>query len=459
MQTLPSLHFGDSCWQFPLCDASAIVLAEMLVRETSDELRDQLIDGLKQDPFLALWMICRAGENEVKFNDIPQMGDWFVPNALKILNWTDDPGESMSTSRKRREEWADRVGAAVVSAHSAGGGICLPRFYFGLDDWLSDCGSSITKEEILRGVSCIPAEFAQRVDKISRNKATDATAADRLASDRQALSARKRWLADIPGIGRCLMHLVQKLQRLKLLEEEFSSSLEREKLNSLKQFAYGAGHEINNPLANISTRAQTLLQDEHDPERRRKLATINSQAFRAHEMIADLMLFAKPPKLIRQSCDLTQLLTELVAELTPEATSKGIRIAFEASTDRLMASVDPDQIAVVIRALAMNAFEAIGPLGGRVAITVNRHSLADDGQVEVIIRDNGPGISDEVRRHLFNPFYSGREAGRGIGFGLSKCWRIVTDHGGTIFVDSQMDRGATFTMSLPVEMQDGINDF
>ena len=68
---------------------------------------------------------------------------------------------------------------------------------------------------------------------------------------------------------------------------------------------------------------------------------------------------------------------------------------------------------------------------------------------EVIVRDDGPGISEAVRRHLFDPFFSGREAGRGLGFGLSKCWRIVTDHGGRVVVNNVEGGGAEFTIALP----------
>src|SRR5438309_9187168 len=87
---------------------------------------------------------------------------------------------------------------------------------------------------------------------------------------------------------------------------DFDSALESAKLQALYNFAYGLSHEINNPLANIATRAQTLLLDEKDPERRRKLATIVQQAFRAHEMIADLMLFARPPAVRAQEVDLAR---------------------------------------------------------------------------------------------------------------------------------------------------------
>jgi signal transduction histidine kinase len=73
--------------------------------------------------------------------------------------------------------------------------------------------------------------------------------------------------------------------------------------------------------------------------------------------------------------------------------------------------------------------------------------------VRISIRDSGPGIRPEERRHLFDPFYSARQAGRGLGLGLSKAWRIVANHGGRIEVQSEPGQGATFIISLPVRLQ------
>ena len=105
---------------------------------------------------------------------------------------------------------------------------------------------------------------------------------------------------------------------------------------------------------------------------------------------------------------------------------------------------DATQLMVALRAVCDNALEALGQ-GGHVEVLVQ----AAEGGARVAIRDDGPGISPELRRHLFDPFYSGRAAGRGIGLGLSKCWRIVTNHGGRIEVDCGLGRGATFTITLP----------
>jgi signal transduction histidine kinase len=257
---------------------------------------------------------------------------------------------------------------------------------------------------------------------------------------------------------------------------DFVAALEAAKLEALYQFAYGLSHEINNPLANIATRAQTLLVDERDPERRRKLATINQQAFRAHEMIADLMLFARPPALQLLPTDMAELADRVVAEMRPLAEEQGAALLRSGTTQPLIANVDPTQIAVALRALVQNSLDAMRG-SGRIEVSAESvlstpHSvLSTQGaphppiptphfapapnpqsairNLKLAVADTGPGITPEIRPHIFDPFFSGREAGRGLGLGLSKAWRIVREHGGTIEVESPSTGGAVFTIALP----------
>jgi signal transduction histidine kinase len=229
---------------------------------------------------------------------------------------------------------------------------------------------------------------------------------------------------------------------------EFDDRLEREKLAALQELAYGAGHEINNPLANIAARAQTLLEDESDPQRRRKLVAIHRQAMRAHEMIADLMLFARPPKMTLAHCDLRQLVQQVIEEQRDTAASRSIELTCDVGESPLVVRADATQMAVAVAAIVTNALEAVGEQGHVSAMAQPR---TENGTrwADVIVRDDGPGVSETVRRHLFDPFFSGREAGRGLGFGLSKCWRIVTDHGGRVWVLNSPAGGAEFTVALP----------
>jgi signal transduction histidine kinase len=230
----------------------------------------------------------------------------------------------------------------------------------------------------------------------------------------------------------------------KIADRQIADALERAKLEAMKELAYGASHEINNPLANISTRAQTLLKLETDPEKRRMLAAIHSQAMRAHEMIADLMLFARPPELKRSRFNLVELLRRVIAEMHPQAAEQRTALNLKPSPESIEIEADATQLAVAIRALIQNSLEALGSEG-----TVQLQASVNNTEILITVTDNGPGIPPEIRPHIFEPFYSGREAGRGLGFGLSKCWRIITDHAGTIQIDDVMKKGAVFRIILP----------
>lgn len=264
------------------------------------------------------------------------------------------------------------------------------------------------------------------------------------------------FLAQEPDIAWRLPALVALLADHERKLAAFNDRLEHEKLESLKELAYGASHEINNPLANIAARAQMLLREETDPERQRKLAAIHRQAMRAHEMIADLMLFARPPKLQPTTCDLRDVARRVVGELAETAQERRIELRCDAAEDAIVLEGDATQLAVAIQAVVTNSLEAVG-IGGHVDVAVRRTAVGGHEWVEVVVQDDGPGISDQVRQHMFDPFYSGREAGRGLGFGLSKCWRIVTDHGGQIIVGKSARRGAQLSILLPAAHQAAID--
>jgi signal transduction histidine kinase len=231
---------------------------------------------------------------------------------------------------------------------------------------------------------------------------------------------------------------------------DFNARLEHEKLEAVKELAYGASHEINNPLANIAVRAQTLLRDESDPERSRKLAAIHRQAMRAHEMIADLMLFARPPKLNFETCDLRQIARQVAGELGEIAADQDTELSLDLTMASIEVQADQTQLAVAIHALVTNALEATGE-GGHVRVSVRKTEIGDELLAEISVRDDGPGVSEKIRERMFDPFFSGREAGRGLGFGLSKCWRIVTDHGGRVVVERPASGGAEIAILLKME--------
>ncbi len=335
-------------------------------------------------------------------------------------------------------QWLGRKPQAKRAAPSKAT-VLLPRW---LADELAAIRNSPT-DQVASPADCVA--LALRTSAAPTRSASGAAGVnfDRRRHKTQAAAVGKAWLAPSPAAA-WLPTLAAMLKRLHVLETDFQQTLEAEKLESLKELAYGAGHEINNPLANISARAQTLLVDESNPERRRLLAAINTQAFRAHEMIADMMLFARPPQLRPASTDLGALVQTVADEFAPQAAAQQVRLVYQPPAGLIMATIDPTRIHEALAALCTNALEAL-VTGGRLELAVRS---AGDG-VQISVADTGPGISPEVRQHLFDPFYSGREAGRGLGFGLSKCWRIARLHGGQVDVSCPNAGGATFTITVP----------
>jgi signal transduction histidine kinase len=233
------------------------------------------------------------------------------------------------------------------------------------------------------------------------------------------------------------------------MSDDFDARLLREKLASLKEFAYGASHELNNPLFNISSRAQSLLRDERDPQRRQKLATIYSHAMRASQMIQEMALAAHPPRPALALVDAGSVLREVKTELTPVAQQHGIELSCAGSESDLTLVADATQIAVLVRELCLNAINALGRSAKTGTVKISAAVDAHADGIVITVTDDGPGLDERARRHLFDPFFSGYESGRGLGFGLTKCWQIVDVHGGQIVVHSQPGRGTSFVVHLP----------
>nr|AUN35778.1 sensor histidine kinase [uncultured bacterium] len=228
-----------------------------------------------------------------------------------------------------------------------------------------------------------------------------------------------------------------------------SRDLEAAKLAALAEFAAGAGHEINNPLATISGRVQLLLRDETDPERRRTLTTIGGQVYRIRDMIGDLMLFARPPAPQPQMLDLNAVVQSVSGSFAEKLADAQCTLQIDAEGN-LAIWADGRQLEIVIGCLLQNSIEASSP-GGLIRLETRSGHEANQRMAVVRVTDNGSGIDETTREHLFDPFFSGRRAGRGLGFGLSKCWRIVTNHAGRISVASAPGDATTFEVIWPAE--------
>ncbi len=237
-----------------------------------------------------------------------------------------------------------------------------------------------------------------------------------------------------------LCHLVLRHQTL---ESRFVAELQRQKHEAIYQFAYGLSHELNNPLANIATRGGVLAQREAHPQRRALLEAIVANAMRGCEMLGDLMLVARPPTLQFKSTRIDALLTAVVEQARCWAKGLNIEITLDAHSQRIL-QLDGAAMREALWALLRNALEAM-PDGGSVNVSSND---GDAQSVRVEIADQGGGLSRAALEYCFDPYYSGREAGRGLGLGLAKARRIIELHGGELSLVNHPHQGASAIVVL-----------
>jgi signal transduction histidine kinase len=231
-------------------------------------------------------------------------------------------------------------------------------------------------------------------------------------------------------------------------EEAWAAAVHQARLEGLYQLAYGLSHEINNPLANITARAQSLLVGESDPQRRRALATIVQQALRAYEMIADLMVVARPPAPRPSWVDVKNVAGRVLEQFQPAAQDQGTCLQLRCPEPLPALWLDETHLGAMLAALLRNALQALRQ-GGNVWVTIEPGPApAPEASVRLIVTDDGPGIPDDHQPHLFDPFFSGREAGRGLGLGLCKVWRIAQLYGGRVQVTSTPGQGTQVVVEL-----------
>lgn len=461
MRHLPAIECGPGRWALPMADRTALLLTDLLLTEDRAGMSGTFAVALQSDPPMALWTAVMAAREGYRLGTIPELADWLVQHASAGLQWppeSDDPSQPAEEPRQRlldlvRESIS--VGSLAAELASTGGSSFqresagLAGLLHGASAWFAESDADHAggvPEQLREWLSGPPAEAVRAAVLAAEILAGNHPPPDiDVAAVRgRAEQAAQAWATPLPGVSNRLPRLAARLARLEQLELRFHELLEYEKLEAMAELAAGAGHEINNPLAIIAGRAQLFLEDETDPERRREAAVIVAQVKRAHEMIADLRLFARPPRPEPQQFDLTALVESLVAESAPAAAERSIELVRTGQSGPLIVELDPVQIRVAVQAVVRNALEAIGR-NGRVEIGLE----ADEASVTIRVADNGPGIAAEDRRHIFDPFFSARQAGRGLGMGLSKCWRIVANHKGEIQVESQAGRGAAFTVRLP----------
>jgi signal transduction histidine kinase len=214
------------------------------------------------------------------------------------------------------------------------------------------------------------------------------------------------------------------------------------------EMAAGAAHELNNPLAIISGRAQMLARPDADAELQRSTAIIAENAQRASDLVAELMGFAKPAPPQTTDWPLRGLLDELRRRWSDSGEFPAERFEIFLSDDSVQIRADFPQIRTLFDELIRNAAQALRA-AERPLLTVNCKGHVADERVVIEVVDNGIGMTPDIAERAFTPFFSHRPAGRGRGMGLSRAARFAEINGGRIRLASRPGEGTCVTVELP----------
>ncbi|MEJ5328671.1 MAG: ATP-binding protein [Desulfobaccales bacterium] len=234
----------------------------------------------------------------------------------------------------------------------------------------------------------------------------------------------------------------QKTQELKESQERL---LRSERFAAVGEAASYVSHEIKNPLMVIGGLAHQVAKRLEDrPELQEKLRLIREEVRRLETFLGDLRDFTRPAQPVMTQVNLNQVIQEVEKLLETEAKKRGIEIVEDLDSRLPPVSADPNQMKQVLLNLMKNALEAMDG-GGRLVLK----SGAEEEKVWFSVTDTGVGMSPEVLAKIFNPFFTTKD--KGTGLGLAVIHKIITDHHGSILVESTPGQGSTFVVKLPKE--------
>jgi signal transduction histidine kinase len=247
--------------------------------------------------------------------------------------------------------------------------------------------------------------------------------------------------------------LVRRLQAERELAKEkmqFEAQLaDYEKYASLAQLALGAAHEINNPLLGILSHLEWEKKSAKDQSSREEIDQCIEGAKRISSAVRGLLNYARPGPLLLGRIHLDRLVAETVAFIAHQPMFRTIHLENRVPSDLPAITADSNQISQVLMNLLLNAAQATPP-GGTVTISAEKVMFND--KIELRVGDTGAGIPPDILPHVFEPFFTTKR-NQGTGLGLSISQAYVRSHNGSIHVESEMNRGTTVRIVLPIRQE------
>ncbi len=263
---------------------------------------------------------------------------------------------------------------------------------------------------------------------------------------------------EVGRLGRGFNAMVAQLaETQRRLKDRHAEEIRRaEHLAALGKMAAGVAHEINNPLAGMQNCVRTLLKKAGDDTQGiQYLSMVQEGLGRIGRTVRELLDFAHEAKPKMAQAELTPLLRRCLTLLEHELKARRISAAFSADPRIPALRGDFQQLEQLFLNILLNGVEAM-PNGGSLTVTAGLQQRHSGAFTEVRITDTGIGISSDHLPRIFDPFFTTKEMGKGTGLGLSVSYGIVKTHGGSIEVQSEVGKGSTVTVMLPVREGEGI---
>ncbi len=223
-----------------------------------------------------------------------------------------------------------------------------------------------------------------------------------------------------------------------------------ERLSAIGELAAVLAHEIRNPLGSIKGTAEILKDDFRPGDRKYEfLEILLKESERLNRVVEDFLRLARPQRAIMVDCDVAEELDNVIALVTAEAGKRGVELELKPATLPRLEG-DPEKLRQAFLNLILNGLQATPP-GGNVIISASYPERADEepARIEISFADSGAGMSAEIVEKIFEPFFTNKEDGTGLGLAITR--KIVEAHGGAIEVRSQVGKGSTFIVCLPVK--------
>lgn len=245
--------------------------------------------------------------------------------------------------------------------------------------------------------------------------------------------------SDNTFVGTLLM--MQDLSQVKQLEKDLRRS---ERLAALGKMAAGVAHELRNPLSSIKGLALLLQSKFSDDNQERKTADILVQEVeRLNRSISELLDFARPQALQKVSVDIQKLLNKAISLLSIDAEASGVQIVTVLQGSFPMVQADEDKLNQVFLNLFLNGIQAM-EFGGTLTVS----TVKNNHRIKVIVMDTGSGIDPENLGRVFDPYFTTKPDGTGLGMSMSA--KIIEEHGGTITIKSEVGKGSSVTVEIPL---------